>query len=254
MPNLTITNLTPRPLPISTYFGSIDANDSKTKELSVEYLEAISTKLDQLETAGLISYTVAQEVGEDKITFAPASLKASMWYSGAGCPNGTTIAPQGAVYTNTVGGAAAAVGVGSITTIATAVILPGVDYFNVNDGLTGKGGEYIFQFTDATHPVSDVNYVPVVITGLVTSTEVRDAVINAINGTNIRVTASNGGAALVTVTQDDLGVIPGAAIPVDHVANAGFSVVDFVGATNSTLWVKEAGGVTAPTAFGWVGK
>jgi len=235
MPNLTVVNLTSRVLPISTYFGTLEHNATRTKELSVEYLEAIGPKLAQLEAAGLISYTVAPETNEEKFTFATISSKSGLWQSGTGCPNGSAYGTAGAVYTNKSGGAAAAAGAGAYTTIAAALInpnpSPAVDYITLNDGVNS----YVFQFTDATHALVMVGARAVLVTGL-SADQVRDAIIAAVNATDIRMTLSSGGAATVTVTQDDLGAMTGAAIT-DNVSNAGFVTTPLAGATNSTLWV-----------------
>jgi hypothetical protein len=236
MPIVTVTNLTSRKLPISTYIGVLEALASKSVTLSVTYLEKASATLEDMEEAGLISYTVAQETNADKYSFAPVSVKGGMWNVGSGCPNGEITAPQGAVYTNTAGGTTAAAGVGSITTVAYASLLPGVDYFNVNDGLTGIGGTYTFQFTDATHPVSSSNYIAVLLAGTEDADAVRDRIITVVNASGVRVTAASGGAANVALTQQDLGVITGAAIT-EHVADAGFTVVDFAAAADCVLWV-----------------
>ena len=239
MPIYTITNLTNYVMPVHSYIGSIAARASFVAELTVEQSEDIEARLVAMTNAGLISWTAALTSSPNssagKSSFGPLSIKGGLTYAGAGCPNGSQAAPAGATYLNTSTGGTAAVGAGSLTTVAAALLNPSpspiVDYFTINDGDT----LHTFQFTDATHALVMTNAHPVLVTGA-DANGVRDAIVTAVNATDIRVTASSGGAATVTLTQDDLGIISDAVIA-EYVADAGFTRVNFAGGVNSTLWV-----------------
>lgn len=110
---------------------------------------------------------------------------------------------------------------GSITTIAGASHVDG-ETFTIHDGTTS----YTFEF-DSNASVGGGN-TAVSITGAPSADVMRDRIITAINGTAINITASNGGAGLVTLTHDTTGA-NGNRVITETVANAGFVVVGMRG-------------------------
>jgi hypothetical protein len=85
----------------------------------------------------------------------------------------------------------------------------------IHDGTSA----YVFEF-DKNGSFTDIQ---VNLSGLTTANEVRDALISAINGSAIEVTASNGGAGIVALVNDTVGGAGNVTIT-ETVANAGFIV------------------------------
>ena len=111
---------------------------------------------------------------------------------------------------------------GSITTVAVASLVDG-ETVTIGDGVTSE----VFEFDVAGDGVAGGN-ISVDVSTLVTANDVRDALITAINGTGLEITASNGGAALVNLVADNYGTGPNVAIT-ETVVNAGFVVSGMAG-------------------------
>jgi hypothetical protein len=124
---------------------------------------------------------------------------------------------------------AAVTATGSITTIAKASFLDN-ETFTLDDGL--RAVVFAFHKTGAYVPVT--GEVEVDIQTDVTSDDVRDRIITAINGVaGFNITASNGGVATVDLV-NDLGGTGGNNTISDTVANAGFTHTGMSGGTLST--------------------
>lgn len=121
------------------------------------------------------------------------------------------------------GGKTAALG--SITTVAVANLVDG-EKFTLNDGIHPP---VVFEFDVAGDGVT-VGNVIVDVSLLITADDVRDAIIAAVNGVGatLRMTATNGGAATVTLTQDDKGT-QGNTAQSDTVLDPGFIVTAMTG-------------------------
>lgn len=106
--------------------------------------------------------------------------------------------------------------IGSITCIAAASIVEGSSV-TIDDGST----IYIFEFdTDASITGGSVQ---VDLSGATTSDDVKNALISAINGTGIQITASDGGTGLVSLVHDVVGGVGNVTITTT-VAAGGFAV------------------------------
>jgi len=103
---------------------------------------------------------------------------------------------------------------GTITCPVAADIADG-ETVTIHDGTSA----YVFEF-DKNGSFTDIQ---VNLSGLTTANEVRDALISAINGSAIEVTASNGGAGIVALVNDTVGGAGNVTIT-ETVTNAGFIV------------------------------
>jgi hypothetical protein len=132
----------------------------------------------------------------------------------------------------TTGGTAAT---GSITTIAVASLVDG-ETFTLDDGVNPAR---VFEL-DVTGDGVTAGRVAVDVSGDTTADNVRDTIISVINAQNrsfFAQTASNGGAATVTLTQDLVGT-PGNTTQSETVTNAGFVVTNMTtGADTDTFTV-----------------
>ena len=122
---------------------------------------------------------------------------------------------------------------GAITTILAVNINDG-EVFTLGDGYNST---LTFEF-DKVGGVVPPN-VQVDISGAITADDVRDAIITAINGVGagLKVTASNGGLATVSLTHDDtsLGGNPNQTMT-DTVLDPGFVVNGMAGGVNDLVW------------------
>ena len=116
---------------------------------------------------------------------------------------------------------------GSITTVTGALLIDG-ETFTVNDGVNPST---VFEF-DSGGGVTPPN-VAVPFTGGDTADQVRDAIIAAVNGVGagLLITASIGGAGLVTLTNDSVGYHN--VLITETVAAGGFAVSGMAGGTGS---------------------
>lgn len=126
-----------------------------------------------------------------------------------------------------------------MATVTFANLLSG-DNFTVSDGVNTV--LFVFQKTAAfgVAPTS----VAVNVVGDVTAADVRDSIIAAVNASILDVTATNTGAAEVTLTNDNQNiaiVLQNNTDNAEAVVNAGFTLADFAGATASdSLTTAEA--------------
>lgn len=113
---------------------------------------------------------------------------------------------------------------GTITTIAATLIADG-STFTLDDGTNAGGpngnGIYVFEF-DKNASVSGTNIAVTIVDGQ-TADQVRDAIVSAVNGTVIGITASSGGSASVALVNDVVGGAGNATIT-ETVADTGFVV------------------------------
>ena len=125
---------------------------------------------------------------------------------------------------------------GQITVVAGAALIDG-ETFTLNDGINAP---VVFEFNDDA-TVTPGN-VAVGFTGGSTTAQVRDAMITAINDVigTLLITASNGGAAIVTLVNDGK-LASGNTTISDTVADAGFIPVNFAGAGDITYTAKDGG-------------
>jgi len=113
---------------------------------------------------------------------------------------------------------------GSITTVAGANLVDG-ETFTLDDG---SNTPTVFEFDDDATVTA--GRVAVAFTALNTATQIRDAIISAINGVGagLAITASIGGSAKVALVNDDTGTAGN--VPITHtVADAGFAVIGMTG-------------------------
>lgn len=137
---------------------------------------------------------------------------------------------------------------GTITTPSGASLNDG-ETFTLNDG-TGAGGPsgngiYVFEW-DSNASVSGTN-IAVTFTGGMSADQTRDAVIAAINGTLIGITASIGGTGQVALINDVAGGAGNRAIT-ETVNNVGF-VVDGMDGGGYSLQLQAVGGTYAAGAL-----
>jgi len=156
---------------------------------------------------------------------------------------------------------ASVVATGSITTIAKANLIDG-ETIVLDDGINGAV-TFHFDVTGAYTPGSGYNTtnIRVDVSGATTADDIRDILITDVNGvtTGLIVTASNGGAATVTLTHDQGGTVGNQTV-VETVVDVGFSVSGMVNGTGDmvTLVVSnsetptEVAAVSAGTANGCV--
>lgn len=120
----------------------------------------------------------------------------------------------------------------AITTVTVANIADG-DFFTLNDGQQSV----VFGLKKTAAYAVPATRVTVDVTGLVSANDVRDAIITAVNGSDLDITASSGGAATVTLTNDNQNQTLARQNNSDNsenVANVGFAVTDFSGAGAGT--------------------
>ncbi len=149
------------------------------------------------------------------------------------------------MYLSLVSGATAANGIpvavaatGEITTVAKANLLQG-ENFTLKDGLGGIV-KFVFDLTDIyEQPMTGPVVAVVDLSGVTTADGVRDAIIAAVNAAPIAITASSGGAATVTLTNDYAGPQGNSPIP-ENVANGTFAAT---GMANGDLSGQPAGGL-----------
>jgi len=126
---------------------------------------------------------------------------------------------------------AAVYATGSITTIADSLLVDG-ESFTIDDGVNPA---VTFEFDNNSSVVETNTLRQVVITGSLTADDVRDAIITAIgNAPALYVTASNGGAATVTLTADRAGTHANNAVT-ETVTNVGFSVSGLSGGAGDVV-------------------
>jgi hypothetical protein len=117
---------------------------------------------------------------------------------------------------------------GSITTIAVASLVDGED-FTIDDGVNPA---VTFEFDDDASVTETDTLRQVDISAITTADQVRDAIVTAITNTPLfDVTASNGGAATVSLVNDRSGTAGNVSIT-ENVTNAGFIVAGMSGGTN----------------------
>ena len=141
--------------------------------------------------------------------------------------SGVTRASDGETLTTTAaafpGTACSAAATGSITTVSAANISDG-ETFTLNDGVLAA---VVFEFDKSGNGVT-AGRVQVSLSVSGTASDVRDAIIAAVNAHAIAITAANGGATLVNLTADTTGTAANQAIT-ETVANAGFVVTGMSG-------------------------
>lgn len=144
----------------------------------------------------------------------------------------------------TIDGVAAAA-TGTIATVAGASLLDG-ETFTIDDGVNTPT---VFEF-DSNAAVTLGN-ITVTFTGGDTTTQVRDAIIAAVNGVGagLTITASPGGAAQVILTNDNPGIAGNERI-LDTVANAGFVTVGMTGGDGQVSIPLTAGARTPTEIIG----
>ncbi len=172
--------------------------------------------------ASVVTFT-----GEGAVVLTQAQI-----ITGGGTITATSIVIPAALFPNTVAAT------GSITTVAGASLVD-AQTFTLDDGINPAT---VFEF-DSGGGVTGAN-VAVAFTGGDTATQVRDAIIAAINGVGagLRITASPGGAAVVSLVNDALGKAGNVTIT-ETVVNAGFIVAGMSGgggalATSTSARVK----------------
>ena len=101
---LTVTNNTTSRLPIDSILGIIEGSNEVTYTLTGNDIERVSTRLNAMRDAGLLSYEVAASEDPEVAQVIPGVL-ASRWLSGVGVPEGAVAAPVGTLYSNKSGGA-----------------------------------------------------------------------------------------------------------------------------------------------------
>lgn len=117
---------------------------------------------------------------------------------------------------------------GSITTVAAASLIDG-ETFTLNDGVHAAT---VFEF-DSNATVT-VGHVAVTFSGGNTATQIRDAIIAAVNGvtSTLNITAAPGTSAQVLLTNDTAGTVGNVTIT-ETVANSGFTTIGMTGGTDS---------------------
>jgi hypothetical protein len=131
----------------------------------------------------------------------------------------------------------AAFAVGSITVVAGSALVDGTDTFTINDGVNAAT---VFEF-DSGGGVSGAN-IAVPFTGGDSVATVKASVISAINGvtTTLRVTATDGGGAIVTLTADIAGTNANRTVT-ETVADGGFAVTGLAGGAGDQKTLSAAG-------------
>ncbi len=137
--------------------------------------------------------------------------------------DGEALATATADFTGTTCPAAAT---GSIATVSVANISDG-ETFTLNDGVAAA---VVFEFENTGNGVTP-GRVPVSLSAGGTASTVRDAIIAAVNGQAIGITAANGGPAIVALTADATGTAANQPIT-ETVANAAFVVTGMSGGCN----------------------
>ena len=124
--------------------------------------------------------------------------------------------------------------VGSITTVAVANLVDG-EKFILHDGINPP---VVFEF-DVTGNGVAVGNVNVDVSVLISADDVRDAIVLAVSGVGaaLRMTATNGGAATVTLTQDDKGP-QGNTTQSTTVLDPGFVITDMLGGTGVDFTIE----------------
>ena len=116
---------------------------------------------------------------------------------------------------------------GELTTV-TGANLVDTETFTLIDA---DGTTVVFEFDSGGGITADV---AVSFTGGDSADTVRDSIITAIAGATIDITATDGGAATVTLTQDGAGILGNTTIA-ETVANTGFVATSFTGGTNPQI-------------------
>jgi hypothetical protein len=176
-------------------------------------------------------------LGTDVVTFAQASSGCNRYlYDGDIIPD---LARKRRGHTKlamrTLGTLAAT---GSITTVAGGSLVDGTDTFVIDDGINAA---VTFEFDSDSSVVETATLRAVPFTGGDTADQVRDAIITAITN-SVLLTPSNGGAGLVSLTHDVLGIVGNQTIT-ENVANAGFLVSGMSGGTGTSCTVRINPGV-----------
>lgn len=140
-------------------------------------------------------------------------------------------------YLTTAGVAAT----GSITTVAGANLVDG-EQFVLDDGVNAA---VTFEFDSNASVVETATLRAVVFTGAETADQIRDLIITAIgNAPTLSITASNGGAATVSLANDRTGTLGNITIT-ETVVDAGFVVAGMSGGTDAIISLTETTGGTA---------
>lgn len=132
----------------------------------------------------------------------------------------------------------------TITTVAVANILEG-ENFAIQDA---DGQSCVFVFTKTAGVYVDRGFGgprhPVSLVGAVTADDVRDRIITAVNEcAHVQITATSGGAATVTLTQDRFAApLQANTATVENVVNAGFVITAFSGGTLSGTDIRRLRG------------
>jgi len=131
---------------------------------------------------------------------------------------------------------------GSLTTIAKASLVDG-ETFTIGDG---RNTPVIFEFDTVGTGVA-VGHVQVDVSGDTSADDVRDTCIAAINGvgTGLKITATTGGAATVTLTADDYGSYQNVTIT-DTVTNVGFTHTGMSGGVARAVTCEWSGQAASP--------
>jgi len=126
-----------------------------------------------------------------------------------------------------------------ITTVAVASLVDG-DFFTVNDGQNTT----IYEFAVTATYATTAGRVRVDVSGDTTADDVRDTLFALITAdTSNDISAASGGAATVTMTNDNQNQLTASqnSANTENVADGGFAVANFAGATDSdALTVAEA--------------
>lgn len=134
---------------------------------------------------------------------------------------------------------------GTITTVAGGSLVDG-ETFTLEDTL---GNVVVFEFDDNASVSESPTLRQVVFGGGDSADTVRDTIITAITGSALEITASDGGAATVSLVQDNKTTSGNNAI-LETVANTGFVVAGFTGGTEpETVTLTTADGTVVVFEF-----
>jgi hypothetical protein len=159
------------------------------------------------------------ETGANEVTGAGYARQACAWNAAA---NGATRNTNAITFPAAAGLAST----GTITTIAGSLLVDDTDNFILDDGVNAA---VTFEFDDDGSVVQTDTLRAVTFTSGDTADQVRDAIITAVtNAPTLDITAANGGAALVNLTNDTVGTQGDVAI-VENVTDVGFLVTGMSG-------------------------
>ncbi len=121
---------------------------------------------------------------------------------------------------------------GTITTVASANLVDGTDFFMLSDGLIQK------RFEFDKNAATSVNAIRIDVSAVLTADQVRDAIIAVMNQSGLNVVATSGGAATVAITN----LLPGPRGNInmfEGVADAGFAVTGMSGGALSGVSMQR---------------